>query len=574
MNLFRRKEELWKQYFTYGKVTSLDVEERAKESLTFMGIDENTLRNVREAASILEKYKDELVTTFYDQIISVSHLQELIGTHSTVDKLKKTMEQYVEQFLKAEVNQNYVKSRIVIGKIHSKINLSAESFMTAHHLLLQLMTTILVEKIKGRPEKLISCVLAVQKLVAFDQQLIVSVYMEETFKRYLFDISYMLESVTELETTSELIMGMEEMIAESHSVTSAAQEVGASIMDVANHSLRVAESTDEAVQTAVKSKEVINDALENIEQVGQVFEDVAKQIRYLNEEIVQTHQVVEVIRKITDQTNLLALNASIEAARAGVHGKGFAIVASEVRKLAEHTRKQTKQISGNMNSLQQVSKHVTEQMESTRLLVEQSVKGAVLADQELEAITTKMQEINNSTAQIAAMTKEQTSAVIEIAERNSFILDLGTNSQEIAKKTGEIIFTLSKKLDEYRLSFLQTNIQLTDKDIIRVAKTDHLLWKWKIYNILIGVETLESDQIISYKECRLGKWYYGMTDLQIKNKKVYTMLEAPHMKVHEFARQAVMHYNTGHIEAAQETFKLLQGASNTVIHLLNQLESE
>ncbi|OKL37828.1 methyl-accepting chemotaxis protein [Domibacillus mangrovi] len=573
MNIFRQKTKAWSEYATYAQSTDItEVGERVKERLAFLGISKETLQCVKESLPILLPYKNEIVDRFYEQIMSMVHLQEIIVKNSTVERLRKTMEQYIDQFLQADVNRDYIRTRIIIGSVHSRIHLTAEHFISAHHVLIQIMTSILMENLHHKPDRMMETILAVQKLAAFDQQLIVEVYMEDTFKTFLFDVSGMLDSMTGLETTKQLIVGMNEMIEESHSVTSATEEVSASIMEVADHSVKVAERTDEAVESAEQSKQVINESLGDIEQVGFVYKQVAIQVNQLNEEIEQTHKVVEVIRDITDQTNLLALNASIEAARAGEHGKGFAVVAAEVRKLAEHTKEQTMQITSNMESLQKVSQLVTEQMENTGKLVEQSVAGAAEADKALEKIVSTMQDISQSTSQIAAMTEEQTSAVMEIAERGTAIFDLGTNSQDMAKQTAEIIFDLSKEMDEYRKSFFVTNIKLTDKDIIKVAKTDHLLWKWKVYNVLLGIEKMQTEQITSHKECRLGEWYYGILSDQVKNQLPYQHLEAPHRAVHQYAKEAVSEYEQGHVDKAQEVFGKLEKASSEVIALLVQLE--
>src|SRR5699024_199617 len=186
--------------------------------------------------------------------------------------------------------------------------------------------------------------------------------------------------------------------------------------------------------TAEESKEIVNRTLTDIEAVGTVYNEVVEKVTELNKEIQQTNQVVEVISQITEQTNLLSLNASIEAARAGEHGQGFSVVAEEVRKLAEHTKEQTEQIIVNMQTLQQVSQDVSKQIGETESLLEQSVAGTQVADDALNKIVDTMQTINSSTAQIAAMSEEQTSAVDEIAQRNSLIFNYSNNSKEVSQE--------------------------------------------------------------------------------------------------------------------------------------------
>ncbi|RXT07180.1 methyl-accepting chemotaxis protein [Ammoniphilus sp. CFH 90114] len=575
MGIFTKKPKAWNEYMDFSRSTDIaQVGERAKERLVFLGINQDTLLQVKDAAEYLLPFKKEIVEQFYEYIQSVEHLNKIILKHTSVDRLSKTMERYLEQFLQAEVNQEYIMTRMMIGQVHSRIYLTAEHFISAHHLLIQMMTSILMEKLNHKPHQMVQSVLAIQKLAAYDQQLIVEVYMEETFKSFLFGVSDMLNGTTSLDTTKQLIVSMDRQIEETHNVTAATEEMSASIQEVAEHSVKVAEGTEEAVRSAEQSKQVIDRALNDIQQVGHVYEQVVEQVNELDQEIEHTQGVVKIIREIAEQTNLLALNASIEAARAGEHGRGFSVVASEVRKLAEHTKEQIIQITSNMESLRRVSNQVTQQIKQTENLVVKSVEEAHSAGEELGVIVSTMQEINLATSQIAAMSEEQTATILDIAERNTNIFDRSAQSQRVAKETAEMIYHLSKQMDQYRIAFFDINVRLNSKDLIRVARTDHLLWKWKIYNMLLGLDTFEPQQAASYQTCRLGNWYYGELPPKIKNLPMFRELEVPHQSVHHYAKQAVECYEKGDLVGAQSAFEELQIASDTVVALLSKLESE
>lgn len=575
MNFSLRKTKSWNEYIANIKATDISLtDERIKERLGLIGIDQCVLMQVKEAARMLNPYKSQIVNQFYESITSVEHLNQLIIRHSTVDRLRKTMERYLEQFLHAEINQEYVRTRIVIGQVHSRIHLTAEHFITAHHHLIRTMTAILMEKLHHAPDKMIKAVLAVQKLAAFDQQLIVDVYMEDTFKSFLFGVSDMLNHMTQLDETRELIQVMDKQMAETQSVAAATEEMKSSIVEVANYATRVSEGTSGAVQTAERSKQVINSALGHIQQLELVFSEVKEQVNHLRSEFEQTQDMVKIIKEIAEQTNLLALNASIEAARAGEEGRGFSIVAAEVRKLAEHTKEQTNQITRNVASLQTVSNQVTQKLTDTGRLVEESVQEAQLADSALQEIVAIIQKINHATARIAAMTEEQSTSVADIAHRNSRITSHSTDAQAIARKTAKTVFDLSRQIEGYRDSFFNINMKLNARDTIRVAITDHLLSKWKVYNMLLGLETLYSQQAASHEACRLGTWYYGELPNEIRSKASFGKLEEPHKAVHRLAKKAIEQLEGGDMAGAQEAFNELQTASDQVIALLSQLEAE
>src|SRR5699024_5161100 len=104
------------------------------------------------------------------------------------------------------------------------------------------------------------------------------------------------------------------------------------------------------------------------------------------------------------------------------------------------------------------------------------------------------------------------------------------------------------------------------------AKTDHLLWKWNIYNLLLGLGSLSKKELTSHKECRLGKWYYSDQSISVKSKEAFKRLEDPHKVVHECAKQAIEYYESENIMKAQTSLAKLETASKEVIKLLTELE--
>lgn len=574
MSIFSRKSILWNEQIKFTETDLSHVGERAKERLNFLGIDQDTLRIVKESANLLTPYKNEMIDKFYGRIQSVGGLQAIINKYSTIDRLRKTMEKYLDQFLAAEVDHEYIMTRIRIGQVHSHINLTAENFISAHHLLIQIMSAVLMEKLHHKPARMMESVIAIQKLAAYDQQLIVEVYMENTFKNFLYGVSDMLNEVTEVDTTKRLINSMENQINETHNVSAATDQMSASIQEVANYAVKVAEGTDDAVHSAEKSKKVVDKTTTDIVQVGKVYEEIVTGVKQLGQEIEHTQDIVQVIKGIADQTNLLALNASIEAARAGEHGRGFAVVASEVRKLSEHTKEQIVKIIANMESLQQVSSSVIDEIKETSKLVENSVTGAKSASQALINIVEMMQKINGATSQIAAMSEEQTSTIMDISARNATIYDNSVLAQEISQQTAKTIFELSSQMDNYRKTFFGINVRLTSKDIVRVAKTDHLLWKWRVYNLILGVGTIDLNEVTSHETCRLGKWYYGDLPDHVKQNEIFKQLEEPHKQVHQNAKLVVERYQKNDLIGVEKSFEDLEKASVIVIDLLTILENE
>src|SRR5690625_4171779 len=211
---------------------NLQVGNRATERLHFLNIDEETLRHIVEAGQYVLPESKRIIDAFYDNLLKDEHLVNIVKKHSNVSELSRTLQRFLEQFFSGKVDEEYVQTRVKVGEVHSEINLSANYFIMGYNLIVQYISTILMEKLSNRPDKMINLVLAVQKLATFDQQLIVDVYYETTFKVFLHDVSGMLNNVTELDITQELIESMDKQIMEAHSVTAATEEMSSSIQDV------------------------------------------------------------------------------------------------------------------------------------------------------------------------------------------------------------------------------------------------------------------------------------------------------------------------------------------------------
>src|SRR5699024_5563394 len=162
MRLFQARPKDWEAYTKDLKGTYLEIGNRPTERLQFLEITEQTLADIREAAIYLEPYMDQIVDKFYQRVVASPQLEKLILQHSTVERLKITQKEYLEQFLRADVNEDYVGTRVKIGVVHSEINLTANYFIKAHDMMVQFMTTILMEKLSRQPDKMIRSIVAVQ----------------------------------------------------------------------------------------------------------------------------------------------------------------------------------------------------------------------------------------------------------------------------------------------------------------------------------------------------------------------------------------------------------------------------
>ncbi len=205
--------------------------------------------------------------------------------------------------------------------------------------------------------------------------------------------------------------------AETDQVATAVEEMSASVREVAINAQATADAAHQADTNAAAGRQVVLSTGESISNLSNEIEQATSVIHELEQRSEEISSVLDVIRGIAEQTNLLALNAAIEAARAGEQGRGFAVVADEVRSLASRTQSSTTEIQSMIEKLQAGARSSVEVMRNSRTQAERSVNQAQEAGTALEEITGSVQAITDMSTQIATAVEEQ-SAVSEEISRN------------------------------------------------------------------------------------------------------------------------------------------------------------
>ena len=223
--------------------------------------------------------------------------------------------------------------------------------------------------------------------------------------------------------------GVHKQMVEIDQVATAVHEMTATAQDVARNATQAAQAASHADQAASQGMRIVRDTSTSI---GALAEEIGKAVgvvQTLAKDSENINAILIAIRGIAEQTNLLALNAAIEAARAGEQGRGFAVVADEVRNLAQKTQKATEEIQTMIQQLQQGTREVVRVMEDSQNRTDESVQHAAKAAQALETITQAVSVINDMNTQIASAAEEQ-SAVAEDINRN--VINIGQVANEVA----------------------------------------------------------------------------------------------------------------------------------------------
>jgi methyl-accepting chemotaxis protein len=278
-------------------------------------------------------------------------------------------------------------------------------------------------------------------------------YMLDSFTKVLERVRKAAMEVTAcsnniLVAADEMQAGATQQDQEITNTSSAVEELTVSMKQVSNNAEASAEAARRALDAAEQGNRAVRDTLEGMQRIRSSVQATAKKIKSLGDRSLEISEIINVINDITEQTNLLALNAAIEAARAGEAGRGFAVVADEVRKLAEHSRSATKDIAALIKAIQAETNEAVVVMEEGTKEVE---SGATLADQAgraLDAISNVVRQSAELVQEISLASKQQVRGTEGVAHAMQIISSITRQTSQGTRGTVATVSQLVKLSDQ------------------------------------------------------------------------------------------------------------------------------
>jgi methyl-accepting chemotaxis protein len=281
-------------------------------------------------------------------------------------------------------------------------------------------------------------------------------YMLDNFARVLERVRK--SAIDVASNANEILISSEQMSAgatqqdqEITNTSSAVEELTVSMKQVSNNAEASAEAARRALDAAEQGNRAVRDTLEGMQRIRASVQATAKKIKSLGDRSLEISEIINVINDITEQTNLLALNAAIEAARAGEAGRGFAVVADEVRKLAEHSRTATKDIAALIKAIQAETNEAVVVMEEGTKEVEVGARLADQAGKALEAISSVVRQSAELVQEISLASKQQVRGTEGVANAMQIISNITRQTSQGARSTArtvEHMVKLSEQLNE------------------------------------------------------------------------------------------------------------------------------
>jgi hemerythrin len=249
-------------------------------------------------------------------------------------------------------------------------------------------------------------------------------------------------------TTEAMASAAEEVAIQSSTIATASEEMAATSGDIARNCLYAAENAQKATEQTQSGSHIVQNSARLMDTIARRVNESSQTVEGLGHRSDQIGAIVNTIQDIADQTNLLALNAAIEAARAGEQGRGFAVVADEVRALAERTTKATKEISTMIKNIQGETLTAVSSMVEGVEQVRQGTEETARSGAALEDILSKINELAMQVSQIATAAEEQTATTSEITQNIQMITDVVERNVESAHGTTVATAKLSEQVDQ------------------------------------------------------------------------------------------------------------------------------
>ena len=401
-----------------------------EESIKLLKLDNSELALLKEFKPIMERDVDEIIQQFYAHITKIPKLRGIIDQYSTLERLAVTQKRYLLSIFPDKIDEEFIMGRVKIGNAHNRINLPPFYYMSSYQTLYDLILPRIQQHYRKKSEQALRLSLAILRIFSFDQQVVMASYIQ----------SY----VSEIDKKAELEKAYDEIDLLQRRVSEASQALAATSEETAASAAQMHEATEQisnnAGDAAEFSQQVDSLAQEGAQKIQQIAErilglaDMTAQMQekmsVLDQSSARIANITDVIKEIASQTNLLALNAAIEAARAGDSGRGFGVVAEEVKKLASNSEQSVKEISAMITVTRQNTVAVNKSIEET-------TKEMHVAAAEAQGVVTRfgdiMSAINSSIQQVREIATQIDSLTMTAGQIGAASEDVANSATSLAQ---------------------------------------------------------------------------------------------------------------------------------------------
>jgi len=377
------------------------------ESIRLLRIDSEQLALLKEIRPLIEQDADAIISNFYGHVTTLPGLKAIIDQFSSVEKLKITMKKYLLSLFPDKIDEAFMEWRVTIGQVHNRINLPPFYYLSANQIFLDEIIPRIFKSFRKKPDHAMRVSSVFQRILNFDQEVVMASYIQS----YMNEI----DKKAELEKALSEIDSLQRRVNEaSQALAATSEETAASASEMNETTARISNNASEAAEFSRKVDVLAQEGARKIQSISDKILHLADMTSEMQDKMTELDKssariasVTDVIKEIASQTNLLALNAAIEAARAGDSGRGFGVVAEEVKKLANHSEQSVKEISSLIALTKQNTVAVNQSIASTTEAMQSAAQeaGEVVGrfGEIMTAINSSIQQVQGIAQQIDAL---------------------------------------------------------------------------------------------------------------------------------------------------------------------------
>jgi len=339
--------------------------EELNEQMRMIDLNEMDLSLLRQIKPAIETYMDRITDYFYESVLDVEKLEQIIVKHSTIERLKRTLRDHLLEIFDGNVDEEYINKRLMIAKVHKRVGLEPKWYLSAFQNLQNGFMEIIYKEILMDDEQRLKVIRTITKLLNLEQQLVLEAYEKENMLEKQLEY----EKVKD-ELKNKIAMFSEDLVHLSISTNAAIEQLIASsgeVNETFHKTSSLAVNSEKMAQEGSLQMDGLNERISSIYERTHEMEDYVKELTDASKQI---EYIVDSVKEFASQTKMLSLNATIEAARAGEHGRGFGVVAQEVSRLSEGTKQTVVRIADLVKNSGDITSKVVSKIREVRLLTD------------------------------------------------------------------------------------------------------------------------------------------------------------------------------------------------------------